>query len=268
MILDPNCSPWAHGRPIRSRRGRVVLPDVAFDLPPATASAATVTSRESTSGANDLTMPPRARVWVEGSRHAISSVASFRWTALSLEAVGAPGDLIQRALRAADDEAEHSVLCLDLAVRSGGPALRIVTDASELTRHRRRPDNLLESATSALLDGVVGEGFAMRRLGLAAQRCTEFRPELERLAADEERHAELGVDIVMWCVSVRPWMVSELALALSTIGGSSPDAVELHGLSNEELACVGMCPPGDMDRMWADVIAVAETLVADVRSLV
>lgn len=246
-------SPWIHGRPIRSRRGRVVLPEMTA-----------WTQRTDGDPASE-----RAEIWIEAARHAVSSVASFRWAALSLEAVGAPGDLIQRAIRAADDEAAHSLVYLELAKQWGAPDdISVLTSPCELTRHRRRPDNLLESATSALIDGVVGEGFAMRRLGIAAERCPELCTQLQRLAADEEFHAELGRDIMLWCVSVRPWIVSDLALELESISSTAPIPDHTGGLSPDELACVGMCPREDAQLAWDDVLEQARVLVASARSLV
>jgi hypothetical protein len=253
MTTSGTTSPWVHGRPIRSRRGRIVLPDIACSQP----------------GAFSVTeFQQGAFVWIEAARHAISSVASFRWSALSLEAVGAPGDLIQRTFRAADDEQRHALTFLALAADLGAPSdLRVETDASELTRHRRRPDNLLETATSALLDGVIGEGFAARRLGLASDRCEHLRSMLRTLANDEHRHAELATDIVLWCVSLRPWIVSELAGSLEGITQSAPTADGVQGFSDEELARVGMCSVGDAQTAWSDTLVDADELVVSARGL-
>lgn len=247
MTSPDSSAPWVHGRPIRSRRGRIVLPDV-----------------EPTSIEHPL--PASAVVWVEAARHAISSVASFRWTALSLEAVGAPGELIQRALRAADDEHRHAGVALELAKRMGAPdEVRIVTDASELTRHRRRPDNLLETATSALLDGVVGEGFAARRFRVAAEHSTELQSMLNEFADDEERHSQLGVDILTWCVSVRPWVVDDLSRELSTVESVAPLPPEMERTDAQSLASVGMCAQADAQRAWDATMLGARELVSTVR---
>ena len=245
MNTSNETSPWIHSRPIRSRRGRVVLPQVA-----------------SSCSAFDVDGDTPAHAWIEAARHAVSSVASFRWAAMSLEAAGAPGDLIQRAFRAADDEEAHAVMFLGFARDHGAPAdVAIASSPCELTRHRRRPDNLLETACSALIDGVVAESYALRRFGLAAERCAQRRGAFQTIAAHEETHVELSMDIVMWCVSVRPWIVKDLTLELDGLGTRAPTLAARYEIPDDSLATVAMCPLTDAQRAWNDVLSDARSFL-------
>ena len=237
-------SPWMHGRSIRNNRGHAVLPTV-----------------DGTTNAPH----PAARAWLEAARHEFASIASFRHVARSLLALNAPNDLVDRAVIAADDERHHTKICLDLAIHAGAESPRIATDVDSLASAHKRPDDLVTTARSALLDGVVAEGFVAARLELTAPRCNELEPALSRMAADEQRHYELGVDIVRWCVEVRPWIVDQLKLALDDVNSHAPVDPQIAALNDSDRSTWGLPLDADITSAWATAMTNARDLVANVR---
>lgn len=244
----PNTAVWTHGRPVRGRSGRLLLPEIDV------------------AEADDV--PDAARAWIEAARHEFSSVASFYCVGASLVALGAPSDLVDRTLEAADDEHRHSEICLAFAQRSGAGDVRIVTDVCELTRHRRRPDDLVDTATSALIDGVIAEGSAARRCKAAADHTPALAAALRRLATDEFRHADLAIDIVTWCISVRPWIESNLKRALDDVSDAAPRSATVENVLDEDRPEHGLCTDRDAQTAWTESVEVARRLVASVRSTV
>jgi|GEM_PF-3686525 len=248
LIMTNTDSPWTHGRPLRNSRGRAVLPvlEDRDDSPTPDAS-------------------PMAIAWIEAARHAFASIASFRHTARSLLALNAPEALIERTVTASDDERHHTKICLDLADRAGTHGARIVKDLTALTMVHRRPDDLVGAARSALLDGVVGEGFVARRLSLAADHPSDVTTSLRRLADDEQRHAELGADIVRWCVSVRPWVAEQLKIELSDVDRTAPIPRELAGIDDDDRMRCGLSLDADIGAAWSENLASAHDFVHTVR---
>ncbi|WP_420453688.1 hypothetical protein [Ilumatobacter sp.] len=238
-------APWTDGRPVRGRGSRPVLPRVS---PPSTDEA-----------------PAAARYWIESARHRFSSVASFHRTGSSLVAIGAPSELVDRVLSAADDEHHHTEICPALARRSGAHDPRVVADVGDLTRHRRRVDGLVDTAIGALIDGVLGEGWAAARCESAARRSPELAAALGRLATDEARHAELAADIVGWCTSVRPWIDADLRFALGLVPAEAPRPPFVEELTDDVRARHGICTRPDRDETWAIALEGAQRLVAGVR---
>ncbi len=240
---------WTEGRPIRSPRGRAVLPELSgLD--------------------NDVAIPHAAQAWLQASLLEYSSIAGFTWVARSLECLGAPIELVRRAEHAAEDERHHAKICLDIAHEVGAPEARIVTDVDSLAALRNRTDDLSTTARSALLDGVVAEGFAAARLQRTAVRCERdahsLAAQLRRLADDELRHANFARDVIAWCVSVRPWIVDELALALDDLD-ERPHSSHLDSVADSDRTAAGLCTDADADAAWTEILAGARELVASSR---
>ncbi|MDC0722180.1 ferritin-like domain-containing protein [Nannocystis bainbridge] len=147
--------------------------------------------------------PTRARLaayWQQIGLCEHASVASFARFILQLLAVGAPADLVEGAQRALADEIEHARLCFALAsLYQGagvGPGPLMAADAlGELD---------LDAVVAAVIrEACVGETLSALEAREAALRAEDpaLRRPLERIAADEQRHAELGWRFVQWALA-------------------------------------------------------------------
>jgi hypothetical protein len=138
-----------------------------------------------------------AAEWLEDARMEHASIASFARFTLDLLAYGAPAELVEAAQRAGLDECEHTRLCLGLAARFGagsqGPAQLPAAGATVAP-------SLWHAAIAAFREGCVSETLAALRAGEAWERARdpEVKRALERIAADEARHAELAWRFVAW----------------------------------------------------------------------
>jgi hypothetical protein len=185
---NPICASVAPGRPLRRRRrrGRLLLPT------------------------DDGRRGLEARV-------EYASVASFAELGLQLMALGAPAALVARCHRAALDEVAHAATLdrLEGGDGSGFGAIPQLLGRRLGGRGRSRRRHLARIAVESYLDGWVNEGASavdMEQRALAAGS-PEQRRALERIAADERRHAELGRDVVLWCFDEEPQAVGR-ALAV------------------------------------------------------
>lgn len=132
-----------------------------------------------------------ARHWLEVGALEHASVASFARFTLELLAIGAPADLVAGAQRAGLDEVEHARLAYALASAYAGRALgpgpldlgplAIAADARSLIR-------------ALVVEGCVGETLGVAEaLAIAASvRDPALAAAHARIAADEQRHAELS----------------------------------------------------------------------------
>ncbi len=186
------------GRPPRDGSGALVLAEVEprgdWRAPLATGPAP----------------PAVAAHWLEVARMEHASVAAFASLSLDLLALGAPADLIAGAHAAALDEIEHARLAFALVSSYSGRDI----GPGPLPNAPRSLDasrTLLET----LRDGCVGEALAALEARAAAARASDpaARAALERIADDEERHAELAFRILAWLARSRP----ELARALEDV---------------------------------------------------
>ena len=68
------------------------------------------------------------------------------------------------------------------------------------------------------MDGVLGEGFASARLDAGAATSTGSpAAALRRMGLEERGHAELGSDIVRWCLGEHPRGCIDLKRRVKTI---------------------------------------------------
>jgi hypothetical protein len=129
-----------------------------------------------------------------------ASIASFSRVALQMMALGAPADLLAGVHAAALDEVEHARACFAIASSySGfdeGPGA-LPVDALAV-----RPLELEQIASETFLDACVGEtvGTVVARAAAERARDASVRATLERIASDEERHAELAWRTLAWAV--------------------------------------------------------------------
>lgn len=140
--------------------------------------------------------------WATAAAEEADAVLAFEDLAARLGRVGAPPGLITRCLAAASDERRHTRLACSLAGTAMIPLCEVDRSADSVRRTgRSRRRELRRVAIESLADGVINEGVAARRLRAAGAVEADGRRALviEVIAADEERHAELGAAIVRWC---------------------------------------------------------------------
>jgi hypothetical protein len=135
--------------------------------------------------------------WVEVAALEHASVASFARFTLDLLATGAPPELLADAQRAGLDEIEHARLAYAFAGayagRRFGPG---PLDLSSVTLSGSRRKVLRALVTEACVGETLGvaEALALAR----AVRDPALRGAHERIAEDEQRHAELGWRTLAW----------------------------------------------------------------------
>jgi hypothetical protein len=179
-----------------------------------------------------------------------ASIASFTRFTLELLAIAAPAELVLESQRAAADEVEHARLCFAMAasfaaVDLGPGALDLNGLDSRTTLH--------EITAAVVREGCLGEtisaAVASEQASLAADPA--LRAALQRIAADEQRHAELAWRFVAW--------------ALATGGESARRTVERtfaeELASQGETAAAEPCSANDL-LLWhrAGRLSAAETL--------
>jgi hypothetical protein len=147
-----------------------------------------------------LDAPTRARLadhWLEVAAAEHASVASFARFTLELCALGAPAALVAEAQRAGLDEVDHARLAYGLASAYAGRALgpgplalgklEVAADRAQMVR------SLVEEA-------CVGETLGVAEALAFAEAARD--PVVERIhrriAADEQRHAELAWRTLAW----------------------------------------------------------------------
>jgi hypothetical protein len=135
--------------------------------------------------------------WLDVAALEHASVASFARFTLELLALGAPAELVAGAQRAALDEVEHARLAYGLAGayagRDVGPgaldlaAVVLARDAREVVR-------------SLVVEGCVGETLGAAEALALAEGVSDpsLRTAHARIAADEQRHAELSWRSLAW----------------------------------------------------------------------
>ena len=146
--------------------------------------------------------PALADAWAALGRMEHASVAAFARFILELLAVGAPPDLVLAAQRALADEVEHARLCFAMASAHAGRALGPGPFPVAATPAR----GLADLVTATIREACVCETLAMLEAREVAHHADD--PAIRRLwaqiAADEQRHAELGWRFVQWALAVDP----------------------------------------------------------------
>jgi hypothetical protein len=182
-----------------------------------------------------------ARTWLHDALEEHASIAAFARFTMHLLAVGAPPDLVARSQRASLDEIHHARTCFALAAHYGkiahGPAPLVVHDAMPRV-------SLIEIAALAAEEGCVGEtlGAILAREQLALAKDPAVIAALTKIAADEERHADLAWRFVSWAVQqggapvleevtrrIERACASTLAMEIQSYDGIDLDAWHAHG---------------------------------------
>ena len=129
-----------------------------------------------------------------------ASIAAFARFSLQLLALGAPPELVEQCTAALADETAHAKLCFGLASAYAGQELGPgPLDISA---------SLAETALADVVDLVIAEGCfgetsaALEALALAdAATDPVLQRAYARIAADEQRHAELAFRFVRWALT-------------------------------------------------------------------
>lgn len=137
-----------------------------------------------------------------------ASVASFGELGLELMALGAPVALVARCHRAATEEISHATALERLAGRDGDRfgAIPHLLGRRIGGRLRSRRRHLARIAVTSYQDGWINEGMSAADMAARAQKAesTDERHTFERIAAEEQGHAELGREVVLWAFQESP----------------------------------------------------------------
>jgi hypothetical protein len=141
-----------------------------------------------------------ANAWLADAAAEHASVAAFSRVAVELMAVGAPPQLIDDTLRAAQDEVRHAQACYGMASRFT-PA---VHGPGPLPAATPRSPTLVQVAVDAFLEGCVGETTAalVAERGAALATDSHTQQVLTAIAADETDHAALAWQTVKWALEL------------------------------------------------------------------
>lgn len=186
-------------------------------------------------GLSQETCETLAARWTAAAAAEHASIASFARFVLQLLAVGAPASLVEAAQQAIADEVAHARACYAIAGAYGGcpigPAPLDMTDVLG-------PMNIADIAVAAVHEGCIGETLAAlsAEIGGAHADDPAIRATLERIAADERRHALLAWRFVQWAARRCPDTATRIAAAFSTAlqprmpAPGGPDPLLTHGL--------------------------------------
>ena len=127
-----------------------------------------------------------------------ASIASFHKFALELMRFGAPPKLLMKVQEAIQDEIEHAQIAFGIASelleKSIGPDLMSIQP--------QLATSLKDLAIATFKEGAVGESIAV--ILAATQRVQATEPVicafLDRIIADESKHAELAWETLRWCI--------------------------------------------------------------------
>jgi hypothetical protein len=242
--VAPMGSPWeckgwtcVLGRPLLVDGSPRTAPPTAREGWSSTADAVT----PDLAGLDGAARAALAAHWLEVGAAEHASVASFARFTLDLCAAGAPASLVADAQRAGLDEVEHARLAYGLASayagRAMGPgplalgAIRVAADRMELLR------SLIEEA-------CVGETLGVAEALALADAAGD--PVIERvhrrIAADEQRHAELGWRTLAWLLegadeATRAAAARWFAGAMAAAGGGALAAVRRQALREVVAPC-------------------------------
>ena len=130
--------------------------------------------------------------WLEAA-----SVFAFSRLEEELCSMHAPEALVRRARSAARDEVRHARVVARLAARYGGAKGRVRVRGS---RQRARSRSRLAFARENAIEGCVREAFGALVATWQARRAPdpEIASAMQRIAADEARHAALAWAIARW----------------------------------------------------------------------
>jgi hypothetical protein len=144
-----------------------------------------------------------------------ASIASFARFTLQLLALGAPSDIVNRAIAATADETRHARIGFGLVRALSGT----VTSPAELSiDHALEGDNTLEGVLRLVArEGLIGETLAALEVRCSANlaKPRALRAVLASVADDEAQHAELAFVFAAWALEQEPTLASVLETELA-----------------------------------------------------
>ncbi len=164
-------------------------------------------------------------------------MASFNRFVMELMALGAPPSLLMESLAAAGDEVVHARDCFSVASALSGTDVGPGRLAVDGILDDTTPEGIL---TRLLTEGCVEEtvSTSLAALRLAHTTDPSIRKVLERIVADETRHAALAWRSARWILSTRPDLMPLARAVLGeAIGRPTPSegpavssALRAHGV--------------------------------------
>ena len=166
-----------------------------------------------------LTTTERAALaahWTKMGQMEHASIAAFARFSLQLLSLGAPPELVEACTAALADETAHTQLCFGIASayagRAIGPGRLDISDSLEVT-------SLADIVDLVIAEGCFGESSAALEALEAADTAADpvIRAAYSRIAADEQRHAELAFRFVRWALArARTLVVERIQAALGS----------------------------------------------------
>jgi hypothetical protein len=180
---------------------------------------------------------PRAALWSERAADECAAVPAFLQLALELTELGAPLELVARAVQAAEEELGHTLAAAALAERFGGKPLRLAPPPFRTRLALARPLALQRLVAEAWLDGCLNEGLAAALAAAEARdsSCTEEAQVAARIAREEASHAALAFDVLRWAMRGAPHLVPKLRVPASALR-PKPMSSFLNPAQRRELA--------------------------------
>lgn len=181
---------------------------------------------------DDSELAALAGHWAKIAALEHASIASFARFGMQLMALGAPPELLRASKQAALDEVAHARLAYGLASVYGsapiGPGQLNLRGVVNTASWREVVGGLIEEA-------CVGETLGVAEAIAAAEeaRVPALRAVLERIAADEQRHAELAWRSLAWLLrgadeAQRAWALSLLERTIAAVGVVRASSDDLH----------------------------------------
>jgi hypothetical protein len=174
--------------------------------------------------------PQLAAHWAQIAALEHASVASFARFGMQLLALGAPPRLLRACKQAAHDEVVHAQLAYALASAYGrepiGPGQLNLHNVAFAASWR-------EVVRGLIVEACVGETLGVAEAMTAAEHAQvpAVRAVLERIAADELRHAQLAWQSLAWLLGIaderdRAWALALLDRTIAAVGEPHRDARE------------------------------------------
>jgi hypothetical protein len=210
-------------------------------------------------GSSALEEPLReqaAQYWARAALLEHASIAAFSRFVLQLLSLAAPADLVDGAERAMADEIAHARACFALASSYGatllGPGRLPTADCLG-------PCDLETVTRMVVREGCIGETLAAieaaEALGHAQNE--SVRGALERIVADETRHAELAWRFIRWALERDPSLASAVSSELAAeerFRDAANVPTDQFSEASAKLAAHGVLPNGHGARLAARAV--------------
>ena len=202
VYWSSHTGPWSRSCLTGVACGRPFLVQQQARLAPSENSAAWLSGKRLQPRTEHLSRAERealATHWTRMGQMEHASIAAFARFNLQLLSLGAPPDLVEACTQALADETAHTRLCFELASayagRAIGPGPLNVAGSLEAS-------SLVDVVELVLAEGCFGETSAALEALEAAEYAADpvIAAAYARIAADEQRHAELAFRFVRWAL--------------------------------------------------------------------